>query len=141
MSPERMLQDDRRSFMKLLAAAPLFASLGARSLASTVSATAAGLIPTQPRDWNNNIYTRFGVSPIINCRGVYTYLTASVELPQVRKAAEEASHFFIDIYELHDQVGSYLAKMSGAEYGMVTSGSAGSFSVSDMRSVARTHPK
>ena len=61
--------------------------------------------------------------PLINCRGVYTYLTASVELPQVRKAAEEASIFFIDnILELHDQVGSYLAKMSGAEYGMVTSG-------------------
>jgi hypothetical protein len=117
MSPERALQNSRRSFMKLLAAAPLFVSLGARSLASTVAASAAGIIPTSPRDWNNNIYTRFGIRPIINCRGVYTYLTASVELPQVRKAAEEASHFFIDIYELHDQVGSYLAKMSGAEYG------------------------
>ncbi len=36
MSPERELQNSRRSFMKLLAAAPLFASLGARSLAATV---------------------------------------------------------------------------------------------------------
>src|ERR1700690_1719923 len=117
MPPESELPNSRRSFMKLVAAAPLFVSLGARSFASTVAASAAGIIPTSPRDWNNNIYTRFGIRPIINCRGVYTYLTASVELPQVRKAAEEASHFFIDIYELHDQVGSYLAKMSGAEYG------------------------
>ena len=67
--------------MKLLAAAPLFASLGARSLAATLTTAASGLLPTQPRDWNNNIYTRFGVRPIINCRGVWTYITASVELP------------------------------------------------------------
>ena len=141
MSPESELQNSRRSFMKLLAAAPLFVSLGARSLASTVAASAAGIIPTSPRDWNNNIYTRFGIRPIINCRGVYTYLTASVELPQVRKAAEEASHFFIDIYELHDQVGSYLAKMSGAEYGMVTSGSAGSISAAVAGCIAGSDPK
>ena len=99
------------------------------------------LIPTQPRDWNNNIYTRFGVTPVINCRGVYTYLTASVELPQVRKAAEEASHFFIDIYELHDKVGEYLAKMSGAEYGMITSGSAAAISAACAGCIAGCDPK
>ena len=141
MSPESELQNSRRSFMKLLAAAPLFVSLGARSLASTVAASAAGIIPTSPRDWNNNIYTRFGIRPIINCRGVFTYLTASVELPQVRKAAEEASHFFIDIYELHDKVGRYLAKMSGAEYGMITSGSAGSISAAVAGCIAGSDPK
>src|ERR1700722_11584834 len=141
MPPESELPNSRRSFMKLVAAAPLFVSLGARSLASTVAASAAGLIPTSPRDWNNNIYTRFGIRPIINCRGVFTYLTASVELPQVRKAAEEASHFFIDIYELHEKVGSYLAKMSGAEYGMVTSGSAGSISAAVAGCIAGCDPK
>ena len=141
MSPVREPQNDRRSFMKLLAAAPLFATLGARSLASTVSSASAGLIPTSPRDWNNNIFTRFGVSPIINCRGVWTYLTASIELPQVRKASEEASHFFIDLYELHDKVGDYLAKMSGAEYGMVTSGSAGSMSAATAACIAGSDPK
>ena len=145
MSPQREFQDDRRSFMKLLVAAPLFASLGARSMAATVASkvttAAAGLIPTQPRDWNNNIYTRFGIQPIINCRGVFTYLTASVELPQVRKASEEASHFFIDLYELHDKVGEYLGKMSGAEYGMITSGSAGSISAACAGCIAGSDPK
>ena len=106
-----------------------------------MSSAAAGLIPTQPRDWNNNIYTRFGIQPIINCRGVFTYLTASVELPQVRKAAEEASHFFIDLYELHDKVGEYLGKMSGAEYGMITSGSAGSISAAVAGCIAGSDPK
>src|ERR1700721_584826 len=126
MSPDSARQTNRRSFVKLLAAAPLFVSLGARSLASTVAASAAGIIPTSPRDWNNNIYTRFGIRPIINCRGVYTYLTASVELPQVRKAAEEASHFFIDLFELQAAVGRHLAKMAGGESVMIPSGSAGS---------------
>lgn len=145
MSPQRELLDGRRSFMKLLAAAPLFASLGVRRVAATVTSTvstaAAGLIPTQPRDWNNNIYTRFGIRPIINCRGVFTYLTASVELPQVRKAAEEASHFFIDMFELQNAVGPYLAKMSGAEYGMITSGSAGAISSATAGCIAGSDPK
>ena len=141
MSPEHELQNSRRSFMKLLAAAPLFASLGARSLASTVAASAAGMIPTSPRDWNNNIYTRFGIRPIINCRGVFTYLTASLELPQVRKAVEEASHFFIDLFELQAAVGRHLAKMSGAESGMITSGSAGSIAAATAGCIAGSDPK
>jgi seryl-tRNA(Sec) selenium transferase len=141
MAPEFELQNDRRSFMKLLAAAPLFASLGARSLASTVTTAAAGLLPTQPRDWNNNIYTRFGVRPIINCAGVQTYLTASVELPPVRKAVEEASHFFVDLFELQAKCGEYLAKMSGAEYGMITSGSAGAIAAATAGCIAGKHPK
>jgi seryl-tRNA(Sec) selenium transferase len=141
MSPESELQNSRRSFMKLVAAAPLFLSLGARSLASTLAASAAGIIPTSPRDWNNNIYTRFGIRPIINCRGVFTYLTASVELPQVRKAAEEASHFFIDLFELQAAVGRHLAKMSGAESGMITSGSAGSISCATAGCIAGSDPR
>jgi uncharacterized pyridoxal phosphate-dependent enzyme len=141
MSPESELQNSRRSFMKLMAAAPLFVSLGARSLASTVAASAAGIIPTSPRDWNNNIYTRFGIRPIINCRGVFTYLTASVELPQVRKAAEEASHFFIDLFELQAAVGRHLAKMSGAESGMITSGSAASIACATAGCIAGSDPR
>ncbi len=141
MPPESELQNSRRSFMKLVGAAPLFVSLGARSLASTVAASAAGLIPTSPRDWNNNIYTRFGIRPIINCRGVFTYLTASVELPQVRKAAEEASHFFIDLFELQAAVGRHLAKMSGAESGMITSGSAGSIACATAGCIAGCDPR
>ncbi len=115
--------------------------MGVRSVASTVSTAASGLLPTQPRDWNNNIYTRFGVQPIINCRGVWTYITASVELPPVRMAVEEASHFFVDLFELQAKVGAYLAKMSGAEYGMITSGSAGAIAAATAGCIAGTDPK
>ncbi len=81
MAPEFELQNDRRSFMKLPAPAPLFASLGARSLAATLTTAASGIASHPAERLNNNIYTRFGVRPIINCRGVWTYITASVELP------------------------------------------------------------
>ena len=129
--PERKLQtnlppanrNDRRSFLKLLAAAPLFASLGARGLASAVAATAnpTGL----NHSFSNNIYTRLGVRPVINCVGTWTYLTASLELPEVRAACEAAAYYFVDLFELQEGAGRHLAKLSGAESGIVTSGSAG----------------
>jgi hypothetical protein len=71
----------------------------------------------------------------------FTYLTASVELPQVRKAAEEAFHFFIDLFELQAAVGRHLAKMSGAESGMITSGSAGSIACATAGCIAGSDPK
>src|SRR6202021_654831 len=122
------------------AATPPFFPLGRARPPPAVGSSSAGIIPTSPRDWNNNIYTRFGIRPIINCRGVFTYLTASVELPQVRKAAEEASHFFIDLFELQAAVGRHLAKMSGAESGMITSGSAGSIACATAGCIAGCDP-
>jgi seryl-tRNA(Sec) selenium transferase len=71
----------------------------------------------------------------------FTYLTASVELPQVRKAAEEAFHFFIDLFELQAAVGRHLAKMSGAESGMITSGSAGSIACATAGCIAGSDPR
>ena len=130
--------NDRRSFIKLLAAAPLFASMGARSVAASVAATAKA---ATGRSFSNNIYTRLGVRPLINCRGPWTYLTASLELPEVRTAVEEASHYFVDMFELQEAAGRHLAKLSGAEDGMVTSGSAGAISSATAGCIAGTDPK
>jgi hypothetical protein len=52
----------------------------------------------------------------------------SLELPVVRKAAEEASHYFVDMFELQEAAGAHLAKLSGAEDAMITSGSAATMS-------------
>ena len=131
--------NDRRSFLKLLAAAPLFASLGARSFASAVAATAnpTGL----NQSFSNNIYTRLGVRPVINCVGTWTYLTASLELPEVRAACEAASHYFVDLFELQAAAGRRLAELSGAESGMITSGSAGAISAGTAACIAGSDPK
>ena len=91
MLSERELQSSlngRRSFLKMLAAAPLFATIGARSFASAVAATAKTAGSNE--SLSDNIYTRLGVRPVINCVGTWTYLTASLELPEVRAACEAA---------------------------------------------------
>ena len=123
-------QPDRRSFLKLLAAAPLFATLGARSLASTAGKT-----------FSSNIYTRLGARPFINGRGTWTYLSGSLELPEVRRATQEASEYFIDMFELQAAAGRYLAKLSGAESAMVTSGSAGAMASATAACIAGSDPK
>jgi seryl-tRNA(Sec) selenium transferase len=134
--------NDRRSFLKLLAAAPLFATLGSRKLAAAVSNTAAkAAAGGATHSLTNNLYTRLGVRPFINARGTWTYLSGSLELPAVRQAAEEASHYFVDLFELQEAAGAHLARMSGAEDGMITSGSAGAMSAAAAACMAGTDPK
>ncbi len=108
----------RRVFLKWLAAAPVFATLAARAFAQK-AATAVGKASTL------DVYRRIGVRPFINGRGTWTYLSGSLELPEVRRAMEAAAHHFVDMFELQRAAGKRLAEISGAESGMVTSGAAG----------------
>src|SRR5579872_631969 len=100
---------DRRTLLKWGAALPLFAR------ASVAKSPA-------------NIYSGIGVRPFINARGTWTYLSGSLELPEVRAAKEAASRHFVDIFELQHAAGKRLAELSGAESGMVSSGAAGAIS-------------
>jgi seryl-tRNA(Sec) selenium transferase len=118
----------------MLAAAPLFATIGARKLGATVRSTVSS-------NFSDNIYTRVGVRPLINGRGTWTYLCGSLELPEARRAAEEASHYFVDLFELQAGVGRHLAKLAGAESAMVTSGSAGAMASATAGCIAGTDPK
>jgi seryl-tRNA(Sec) selenium transferase len=131
--------NDRRSFIKLLSAAPLFAVIGARGVASVVASTTQTTVSNE--SFSNNIYTRLGVRPLINCRGPWTYLTASLELPEVRAASEAAAHYFVDLFELQAAAGRRLAQLSGAESGMVTSGSAGAISSATAGCIAGSDPR
>src|SRR5438874_603953 len=98
---------DRRHVMKLIAATPLLALGAVRRTAKP------------------DIYSRLGVRPFINGRGTWTYLSGSLELPEVRAAKQAAAEHFVDIFELQQAVSRRLAQLSGAEAGMVTSGAAG----------------
>src|ERR1700719_1943720 len=101
---------DRRTILKWATALPLFGEIAWQKV------TAA---PT------GNIYSRIGIRPFINARGTWTYLSGSLELPEVREAKQHASMHFVDMIELQHAVGKRLAELSGAEFGMVTSGAAG----------------
>jgi L-seryl-tRNA(Ser) seleniumtransferase len=107
----------RRSFFKLLAAAPLLSQIAVHDLyAHAAKAVGAG---------KQNVYERLGVKTIINCRGTWTYLSGSLEFPEVRQAQLEAADYFINVIDLQRAVGRRLAELTGAESGIVTSGSAG----------------
>src|SRR6185436_11610765 len=70
------------------------------------------------------IYQSIGVEPVINCRGTFTIIGASVELPEVRAAMDAASQHYVQLDELADAVGRRLAELTGAEWGMVSAGCA-----------------
>jgi uncharacterized pyridoxal phosphate-dependent enzyme len=70
------------------------------------------------------IYQSIGVEPIINCRGTFTAIGGSIELPEVRKAVDLAALNYVNIDELAMAVGKRLAAITGAEWGMVSSGCA-----------------
>ncbi|MGB6978077.1 MAG: aminotransferase class V-fold PLP-dependent enzyme [Candidatus Acidiferrales bacterium] len=124
----------RRSFVKLLAAAPLLSQIAARNLYAG-TATAIGMNP------GKNVYTRLGVKTVINARGTWTYLSGSLEFPEVRQAQEEASRYFVDVIELQRAVGRRLSELTGAESGMVSSGSAGAMALATAACMAGTDDK
>ncbi|MBS1840874.1 MAG: hypothetical protein JSS69_02060 [Acidobacteria bacterium] len=124
---------NRRSFMKYLAASPLLAQIAAQNLYAK-SAAAVGL-PT-----DENVYTKLGVKTVINCRGTWTYLSGSLQFPEVRAAQVEASRHFVNMVDLQHAAGRRLAELTGAESGMVTSGAAGSMSTAAAACMAGTDP-
>ncbi len=130
----RSLNSSRRSFMKLVAAAPLLSQIAARDLYAQ-AATAIGKDPRQ------NVYTRLGVKTVINCRGTWTYLSGSLEFPEVRQAQVEAARHFVNMLELQRAVGRRLSELTGAESGIVTSGAAGAMAAATAGCMAGTDDK
>jgi seryl-tRNA(Sec) selenium transferase len=130
----RIRNASRRSFVKLLAAAPLLSQIAARGL----YAQAASAIGKDPRQ---NVYTRLGVKTVINCRGTWTYLSGSLEFPEVRQAQLEASAYFVNMLDLQRAVGRRLSELTGAESGIITSGSAGAMAAATAGCMAGTDDK
>src|SRR4051795_10273784 len=124
----------RRSFVKLLAATPLLTQIAARDL----YAQAASAVGRDPRQ---NVYTRLGVKTVINCRGTWTYLSGSLEFPEVREAQLEAAQHFVDVLELQRAVGRRLSELTGAESGIVTSGAAGAMAAATAACMAGSDDK
>ena len=97
-----------------------FAALpGVAQSAPSAPPTTAGKLQLGP-----DIYKSLGVRPLINCRGTFTIVSGSLELPEVRAAQEAAARHFVQLDELMDAVGRRLAEITGAESGMVSAGCA-----------------
>src|SRR5437763_1251602 len=129
-----MTNYNRRSFVKLAAAAPLLGQIAARGL----FAQAAAAVGKDPRQ---NVYSRLGVKTVINCRGTWTYLSGSPEFPEVRQAKVEAAQHFVNMLELQRAVGKRLAELTGAESGIITSGAAGAMAAATAACMAGADDK
>lgn len=127
----------RRNVLKGLAMIPLAGTvLGKESvLAETINGASGAVIASDTAEAKkistvssfmaeNNIFRSIGVEPIINCRGAYTIIGGSLELPPVREAMEAASHNFVQYDELAEGIGQRLADLTQSEWGMVSAGCA-----------------
>jgi L-seryl-tRNA(Ser) seleniumtransferase len=89
---------------------------------------------------NANPYLVLGVRPFINCCSVRTMHGGSLMLPQVRDAMAAASRQFVNLDELMEAAGQRLAELTGAEWGIVTCGSAAAVALGTAACVAGNDP-
>jgi D-glucosaminate-6-phosphate ammonia-lyase len=111
--------------------------LGLSSLSSMAPQTQAATTGLQ---LGKEIYQSIGVRPLINCRGTLTVIGGSIELPEVRAAKDQANQQHAQIDEVAEAVGKRLAELTGAEWGMVSSGCAAAMSHSTAACVAGGNP-
>jgi L-seryl-tRNA(Ser) seleniumtransferase len=71
-----------------------------------------------------DVYRRLGIRTRINGAGLLTRLGGSLMPPEVLDAMREAAGGFVDIAELQACASAVIAKHSGAEAGLVTTGAA-----------------
>jgi len=103
----------RRDLLRLSLLVGTGASLPGNSAAAQVR---------PPSTNSRDVYRAVGVRPLINARGTFTIIGGSLMLPEVRAAMDEAARQYVHLDELAEAVGARLATLTGAEWGLVTSG-------------------
>ena len=73
---------------------------------------------------SGDFYNRLGVRRVINAASWITVLGGSIMSPAAVRAMEDASRWFVDLDELNRKAGQVIARLTGAEAGLVTAGSA-----------------
>ncbi|MFA5244448.1 MAG: hypothetical protein WC380_04050 [Pedobacter sp.] len=87
------------------------------------------------------VYRALGVEPVINCRGTFTIIGASTLVPEAKEAMYNAQSNYVQLDELAMGVGKKLADLSGAEWGVVSSGCAGGIKITTMAAVTGGNPE
>jgi seryl-tRNA(Sec) selenium transferase len=101
---------------------------------TAAAATAAGL------RLGPDIYQSIGVRPLLNARGTFTIISGSLMLPEVRAAMDAAAQRYVHLDELTEAIGARLATLTGAEWGLVTSGCSAALTHATAASVAGGNP-
>ncbi|MCL4853235.1 MAG: hypothetical protein KJZ78_17900, partial [Bryobacteraceae bacterium] len=97
----------------------------ALSPAAAAAAATGNLTASSP----SPLYASLGIKPVINGVGVVTVLGGSIMPPEVIRAMEEASRYFIPLPELQRKVGMRIAELLKAPAAMVTCGAASAITV------------
>jgi uncharacterized pyridoxal phosphate-dependent enzyme len=116
---------------------------------SVMAGAAGSLLPTASRaekaavsvPVGPNLYQEIGVRPLINAKGTYTIISGSLSLPEVKQAMEEAGRHYVHMDELMAAVGARLAKITGADWGIVTAGCAAAITGATAACIAGTDPE
>src|ERR1700723_2494105 len=119
-----MRQMTRRKLLRNGAQAVLAGGVALSGIPSSKAQGAAKSAPTV-----TDYYQKLGVTPLINAAGTYTVLSASTMPDEVRAAIELAARRPVNLNELLDASGAYLAKRLRCEAALVTSGAAGALVV------------
>lgn len=123
---------NRRKFLRsgppaLLAAGAILGS------APSVRAKATSKARAEASDY----YKKLGVTPLINAAGTYTVLSASTMPDEVQAAIALAAKYPVNLNELQDAAGEYLAKKLRCEAALITSGAAAALVVGTAACVTR----
>ena len=104
--------------------------------AAALAATGTTLTATS----QSSLYASLGIKPVINGVGVVTVLGGSIIPPEVIRAMEEASRFFIPLPELERKVGARIAELLKAPAAMVTCGAASAITVGTAACLSQGDP-
>jgi uncharacterized pyridoxal phosphate-dependent enzyme len=141
-----LFRNTRWSRREVLKKSGILSALGAATTVSPFAASAAtlaepqspGTLVKQGTD-QDNLFTRIGVRPLINGRGTFTIISGSRSLPQVKQAMFEASNYFVQLDEMMDGIGAQLGKLTGAEWGIATTGCEAAICLATVACIAGTN--
>ena len=111
-----------------------YASAGVTGLGAAGAAKPAS---REPALAGAGVYTRIGVRPVINGMGTVTVMGGSIMPPEVVRAMDRASRFFVDLPELQKKAGERIAQIVGVPAAMVTAGAASAITVATAACVTR----
>lgn len=88
---------------------------------------------------STDIYTSFGVTPVLNVAGYVTAASGGPILPEVAAAMRAAANSSVLVDELEQAASREIAAATGAEAGYVTSGAAAALSLAAAAVIAGDH--
>src|SRR3954451_22805484 len=121
------MKPTRRRVLQAAAAVPALTTAKAASTSLTASSS-------------STLYASLGIKPVINGVGVVTVLGGSIMPPEVIRAMEEASRFFIPLPDLEKKAGARIAELLRAPAAMVTCGAASAIAVGTAACLSQGDP-